>query len=177
MHGRACIKQAAHTLRIRKKQYNLSVSTRARITSTLMTRLDNAHQKARPTPTFLAWKLLPLFPVLLFPFNPQNKDVHGTTATIQVAGRFIQNKGKLIHPKQAGTCDYVRTWYYQLLLLLSLLSTNNPKIELARSVTRSNFVLLNYLMSNSLLLYNRTIQILLHKADLILTFKQFTTFA
>jgi hypothetical protein len=41
--------------------------------------LDKAHQRPGPRP---AWKLLPHSPVLLFPFNTQNRGVQDAAATI-----------------------------------------------------------------------------------------------
>ena len=109
MHGCACFKQAAHTLHIRKSNsivYTFCFRPGRGEAAAVHARVKRyggcapsalprqGPSEARPMPRLKASSPCP---VLLFPFNTQNRGVQDTAATI---GRLADSskQGRLIHP-------------------------------------------------------------------------------
>ena len=155
MHGRPCFKQAARTLHIRKSNSiyfpfpsgrgeAAAVHARAkRYGGCAPSALPRqGPPEARPTPHLEASSPRP---VLLFPFNTQNRDVQDVAATI---GRPADSskQGRPIHPNSR----YVQICKNLILSTVDnqlLLRHQNYTIEPTRSVTRSNSVLRQYCCS------------------------------
>jgi hypothetical protein len=108
MHGRACIKQAARTLHIRKSNriHFSFLSWSEQSSGCARTTLPGqGPPEARPTPCLEASTPLPCF---AFPFQHAKQRRPGRRRHHRVAGRFIQTR-QAKYIQTTGTYKYART--------------------------------------------------------------------